>query len=51
MDKNLPGIFEYSGDGYRPWVDFSCWRVAVLRYLDDIQPDRIASMERYTETD
>jgi hypothetical protein len=32
-------------------IDFGAWRVAVLRYLDDIQPDRIDSMERHMETD
>ncbi len=51
MEETLLEIREYSGDGYKPLIDFGEWRVAILRYLDDIQPDRINSMERHTETD
>lgn len=51
MDETLIEISEYKGNGYKPLVDFGEWRVAILRYLDDIQPDRIDSMERHTETD
>jgi hypothetical protein len=51
MDESLLEICEYKGNGYQPLIDFGDWRVAILRYLDDIQPDRIDSMERHTETD
>lgn len=44
-------ILDYDGEGYMPLVDFGDWRVAMLRFLDDLQPDRIDSMERHTETD
>ncbi len=51
MDESLLEISTYDGIGYQPLIDFGSWRVAFLRYLDDIQPDRIDSMERHLETD
>ena len=51
MDEALLEIRDYDGDGYQQLVDYGAWRVAFLRYLDALQPDRIDSMERHTETD
>jgi calcineurin-like phosphoesterase family protein len=51
MDETWLEIRDYSGEGYQPLIDFGEWRVAFLRYLDDIQPDLIDSMERHTKTD
>ena len=31
MEKGLLEIFTYTGDGYKPLIDFNCWRVALLR--------------------
>jgi hypothetical protein len=50
----LTGLLEikgFEGQGYEPLVDFGTWRVAALRYLDEIAPDHINSMERHTATD
>ncbi|MGZ6346660.1 MAG: hypothetical protein ACXWNC_03685 [Anaerolineales bacterium] len=51
MDQKYIEIFEYVGEGYKPLVDYGDWRVAVLRYIDELKPDRITEMERHTETD
>lgn len=51
MDESLLEVRSFEGSGYQPLVDFGAWRVAILRYLDDIQPDCINRMERHTETD
>jgi hypothetical protein len=51
MDESLLEIRDYQGAGYQPLVDFGEWRVAILRFLDHLQPDRIDAMERHTETD
>ncbi|MBN2388470.1 MAG: hypothetical protein JXB85_15745 [Anaerolineales bacterium] len=51
MDENLLAILEYTGEGYRPLVDFGTWRVAILRYIDELKPDEITFMERHLETD
>jgi ureidoglycolate hydrolase len=44
-------ISSYDGEGYKPLLDYGDWRVAVLRYLDALQPDQIDTMERHTQTD
>lgn len=51
MNENLLEMYEYLGEGYKPLIDFNCWRVAVLRYLDELRPDRISYFERHNETD
>ena len=51
MDEALLEIRDYDGTGFKPLVFFGSWRVAMLRYMDELQADRIDSMERHTETD
>ncbi|HZW04757.1 MAG TPA: hypothetical protein VFF68_12565 [Anaerolineaceae bacterium] len=51
MEETLLEVREYQGPGYQPLVDFGEWRVAILRFLDGLQPDRVESMERHLETD
>lgn len=51
MEATLLEIHSYDGEGYKPLIDYGEWRVAILRFLDSLQPDRIDSMERHTETD
>ena len=51
MNETLLEIRDYQGEGYKPLVDYGEWRVAMLRFLDRLQPDRINSMERHIETD
>ena len=38
-------------EGYRPCVDYGAWRVAVLRYIPELEVDRIDHLERHLETD
>jgi mannose-6-phosphate isomerase-like protein (cupin superfamily) len=51
MDEKLLEIHEFTGPGYQPVIDFSEWRVAILNYIDEINPERIEAMERHNETD
>jgi hypothetical protein len=51
MDEQLLEIRDYQGEGYQPLIDFGAWRVAILRFLDGLQPERQTTMERHTETD
>jgi hypothetical protein len=44
-------VSEYFGVGYRPLVDYGAWRVAVLRYIDELEPQNIGRMQRHNETD
>ena len=51
MNPNLIEISEYTGEGYRPLVDYGQWRVAILRYIDELLPENIGKMQRHNETD
>jgi ureidoglycolate hydrolase len=51
MEATLLEAHNYHGEGYKPLIDYGEWRVAILRFLDGLQPDRIDAMERHTETD
>jgi len=51
IPKNLLEIREYSGDGYKPVVDFEKWRVAMLNNLGESPPEKIKEMEKHNETD
>jgi hypothetical protein len=51
MDESLLEIRDYDGEGFKPLIFFDSWRVAMLRYIDELQADRIVSMERHMETD
>lgn len=51
IDPSLLEIHQYTGAGYRPLIDYQGWRVAVLRYIDELLPQHIAKLQRHDETD
>ncbi len=51
MDKRLLEISTFDGEGYQPLIDFNCWRVAFLRYIDELEPPMIHTVEKHLETD
>jgi hypothetical protein len=51
IDKRLIEIKEYKGEGYMPLVDFETWRVAVLKYCDELLPENITAFQRHDESD
>ena len=51
MLTDLIEVKAFEGQGFQPLVSFGSWRVAALRYMDEIAPDRIDSMERHIATD
>ena len=51
IDKRLIEIKEYKGDGYKPLIDFETWRVAVLKYCDELLPENITALQRHDESD
>jgi len=51
MDEQILEIRDFKGEGYQPLVDYGTWRVAILRFLDELEPERLNSMERHLETD
>ncbi|MEN6432516.1 MAG: hypothetical protein WA096_04545 [Smithella sp.] len=51
IDERLLEICSYDGSGYKPLIDYDKWRVAILRYGDELLPERILTMQRHDETD
>ena len=51
MKNEMIDIVDYNGEGYKPLVDFGSWRVAFLRYIDELIPENIQEFERHVETD
>lgn len=51
ISEHLLEVSKYEGAGYRPLIDYDRWRVAVLRFCDDLLPERIDRMQRHNETD
>ncbi|MBP7962225.1 MAG: hypothetical protein KBG20_12680 [Caldilineaceae bacterium] len=49
--ENLLDIQSYAGEGYLPLIDYGAWRVAVLRYIDELEADQLDKMQRHDETD
>lgn len=48
---DLLEIKQYEGKGYMPLVDYQTWRVAILRFEEDLLPQNIINMQRHLETD
>ncbi len=51
IDGSLLEVSAYTGIGYQPLVDFGAWRVAILRYHDELLPENLDKMQRHNETD
>lgn len=49
--NNFYEITEFNDAGYAPIVDFQSWRVAMLNYIDELEPDRINNFQCHLETD
>jgi ureidoglycolate hydrolase len=51
IDEKLLEVCSYTGEGFRPLVYFNSWRVAVLNYIDELEPANIHRVERHPQTD
>lgn len=51
INPELLEIQHYDGDGYQPLITAPPWRVAVLKYCDELLPERIGRMQRHDQTD
>lgn len=51
IPEKLLEVREHIAEGYKPLVDFSAWRVAVLNYSPELRPENITAMQRHNETD
>ncbi len=46
-DEKLLQVRKFRGEGFQPLVTTTTWRVAMLRYMDNILPTRIDNLERH----
>lgn len=51
IDEKYLEIKQYEGEGYMPLIDFQSWRVAVLKYCEELEPQNIYKFQRHDETD
>lgn len=51
MEANYIEISSYEGEGYTPMIDYNTWRVAILRYCDELLVENIKTMQKHNETD
>ena len=51
IDEKLLEVRSYEGAGYQALIDYDQWRVAILRYGDELMPERISTMQQHKETD
>ncbi|MGN0351301.1 MAG: cupin domain-containing protein [Roseburia sp.] len=51
MKEEQIEIVEFQKSGYLPLVDYETWRVAVLKFCDDLKIENIKTMQKHMETD
>lgn len=44
-------IISFDEEGYQPLVSFESWRVAMLNYIDELEPDQIDNVQMHSLTD
>lgn len=51
ISEKLLEVSKYDGEGYLPMIRFEEWRVAVLRYCDELLPQNICKFQKHNKTD
>lgn len=51
MKKEYIDVTEYSGEGYKPMIDYESWRVAILRYCEELEVQNLKTMQKHDESD
>jgi len=51
MNQEEIEISFYHNEGYKPVIDYMEWRVAILNYCEELEPQNIHSMQKHMETD
>lgn len=51
IDERHLEIKQYDDEGYMPLIDFQSWRVAVLNYCEELEPQNISKFQRHDESD
>jgi hypothetical protein len=51
MNQEYIHVSKYEGDGYQPMIDFESWRVAILKYCEELEIQNLKTMQKHDETD
>jgi hypothetical protein len=51
IPETLLEVHTHNGPDYKPLVDYASWRVALMNYTSELEPGRIARMQKHTDTD
>lgn len=51
MEKQYIDITSYEGEGYKPVIDYMSWRVAILRYCEELEVQNLKTMQKHNESD
>ena len=51
MNSHLIEVSGFDAVGDAPVVDFQTWRVAMLNYIDELEPNKIDNFQCHNETD
>ncbi|ROR27207.1 hypothetical protein EDD66_107121 [Mobilisporobacter senegalensis] len=51
MNNEYIDITAYEGEGYKPMIDYGSWRVAILRYCEELEIQNLKTMQKHNETD
>ncbi len=51
MNKEYIDVTSYKGEGYKPLVDYRTWRVAILRYCEELEVRNLKTMQKHMESD
>jgi hypothetical protein len=51
MNKDYIDVTAYAGEGYKPVIDYESWRVAILRYCEELEIQNLRTMQKHNESD
>jgi hypothetical protein len=51
MNREYIEVTSYNGEGYKPIIDYQSWRVAVLRYCEELEIQNLRTMQKHNESD
>lgn len=44
-------VYEFNGPGYQKLFDYNDWRLAILNYIDELEPNNIVFFQAHHKTD
>ncbi len=51
ISETLLEIRDHNLAGYKPVIDYTSWRVAILNFSNELRAEKITALQRHNETD